>query len=93
MDLSEDAGVSLAMATVFSVQGRIPYLLCHGIVHLIGFDHENDQDWLLMTEKEDEVLKELIRTFPDLNTPAVDACEVNRDINKAKNQLGQHKMA
>lgn len=36
LDTSEDDGVSLAMATTFSVQDRIPLLLVHSIVHLAG---------------------------------------------------------
>lgn len=64
LDLSEDAGVSRAMATVFSVQKRFPYLLAHGMIHLTGYDHENDEDWLRMTQKEDEVLRALAVEFP-----------------------------
>jgi len=69
LDLSEDAGVSRAMASVFSVQRRLPYLLTHGMIHLTGHDHENDQDWLLMTRREDEVLHALAQTFPDCVQP------------------------
>jgi rRNA maturation RNase YbeY len=43
----------------------MPYLLAHGIIHLMGFDHENEEDWLLMTQKEDKVIRELALAFPD----------------------------
>jgi hypothetical protein len=66
LDLSEDGGVSRAMATVFSVQDRLPYLLTHGMIHLMGFDHETDEEWLAMTSKEDEVLGALAEEFPDI---------------------------
>ena len=70
LDLTEDAGVSKAMATVFSVQGRIPYLLAHGMIHLMGYDHDNDEEWELMTRKEEEVLSVLASEFPDTIKPA-----------------------
>jgi len=37
LDVSEDAGVSREMATVFDVQRRIPFLIVHGILHLLGY--------------------------------------------------------
>lgn len=66
LDLSEDGGVSKAMATVFSVQRRLPFLLAHGAIHLMGYDHETDEQWARMTQKEDEVLQALAEAFPDL---------------------------
>ena len=69
LDLSEDAGVSRAMATVFNLQRRLPYLITHGMIHLTGYDHENDEDWLRMTQREDEVLRALAEEFPDSICP------------------------
>lgn len=69
LDLSQDAGVSRAMATVFSLPRRIPYLLTHGMVHLTGHDHETDEEWRLMTQREDEVLRELALEFPQCVQP------------------------
>jgi len=57
--ISEDRGVSLAMSSTYSLDGRIALLLVHGMVHLLGYDHETDRDWKLMTKKEDEVLEKL----------------------------------
>ena len=54
-----DAGVSLAMASCFSLEERLPLLLVHSLLHLIGYDHETDQDWRLMTHREQEVLDAL----------------------------------
>lgn len=56
-----DAGVSKAMSTVFSVQERLPLLMIHGLLHLLGYDHENDQDWKVMTAREQEVIDEYKR--------------------------------
>jgi probable rRNA maturation factor len=46
---SEDAGISLEL--------RLDQLLIHGILHLLGYDHEESQkDALLMEEKSNELL-------------------------------------
>lgn len=37
-------------------QQRLPILLVHGICHLIGYDHETDQDYEAMHEKESILL-------------------------------------
>jgi len=36
---------------------RLPILLVHGICHLLGYDHETDQDYALMQKKEQEFLR------------------------------------
>lgn len=55
----EERGVSGAMATVFDPQQRVNMLLVHGMLHLVGYDHETDEDYELMVEKEEEILREL----------------------------------
>lgn len=55
----EDRGVSRAMGRVFTLEERLPLLLIHGILHMIGYDHETDEDWIAMTEKEDEIIVRL----------------------------------
>lgn len=52
-------GVSGAMSMVFDPQDRINMLLVHGMLHLVGYDHETDDDYELMVQKEEEVLKHL----------------------------------
>ena len=37
LDDDEDAGVSKAMSTVFSLDERVPLLLVHGLLHLVGY--------------------------------------------------------
>lgn len=52
----KDKGVSLALSTVFDLNDRVSLLLVHGILHLLGYDHETDKDWKLMTKKEEEIM-------------------------------------
>ena len=55
----EERGVSGAMATVYDPEKRIHMLMVHGMLHLVGYDHEDDEDYELMVTKEEEILKEL----------------------------------
>eukprot|EP01039_Chlorochromonas_danica_P007970 gene7970-8791_t len=64
----DDAGVSKAMANVFDVQERLPLLMIHGLLHLLGYDHETEDDWKLMTSREDEVIKEFRRIKASVNS-------------------------
>lgn len=52
----EDAGISRAMSSVFTLEERLPLLLIHGLLHLLGHDHEKRKDWVVMTRREEEVL-------------------------------------
>jgi probable rRNA maturation factor len=54
------------MSTVFTLEERIPLLLVHGMLHLVGYDHENDKDWKEMTTKEEEVIAVLKSKLDDL---------------------------
>ncbi len=38
---------------------RMRVLLVHGIVHLLGYDHETDEEWSVMQKKEQELLEAL----------------------------------
>lgn len=38
---------------------RVKVLLVHGICHLLGYDHETDQDYEIMHKKESELLKHI----------------------------------
>ena len=55
----EDRGVSGAMAPINDPETRIRMLLVHGMLHLVGYDHEEDDEYLEMVEREEEILKEL----------------------------------
>jgi len=40
-----------------SMERELKVLLIHGLLHLTGYDHEEDADYKIMREKEDEILK------------------------------------
>ena len=54
-----EGGVFRAMAGRFTVAERLPLLLVHGCIHLLGYDHETDADWKAMTAKEDRVMEQV----------------------------------
>ena len=47
------------MVNVRSVETRIHMLLVHGMLHLVGYDHIEDEDFQLMADKEEELLEKL----------------------------------
>ncbi|KAL7487731.1 hypothetical protein ACHAW6_013305 [Cyclotella cf. meneghiniana] len=55
----DDRGVAPALLTTFNPEIRIHMLIVHGMLHLVGFDHIEDDDYELMVMKEDEVMAEL----------------------------------
>lgn len=55
----DERGVSAAMSTVYDVEDRINMLLVHGMLHLVGHDHEDDDEYELMVSEEERLLKEL----------------------------------
>lgn len=40
---------------------RMRILLVHGICHLLGYDHEHDEDWHIMRTQEEFILKKLCK--------------------------------
>lgn len=59
VDDDDDRGVSGAMAGVSDPEDRINMLLIHGMLHLIGYDHEDDHEYELMVKAEERLLREL----------------------------------
>lgn len=59
IDEYEDRGVSGAMAKEPDVEKRIHMLMVHGMLHLVGYDHEEDDEYEEMVQREEEILKEL----------------------------------
>ena len=55
----EDCGVSAAMAQTQNLEERLHMLLIHGMLHLVGYDHMNDDDYEEMINKEEELLQAL----------------------------------
>lgn len=54
-----ERGVSGAMADEADPVKRIHMLLVHGMLHLVGYDHIEDDDYDEMVEREEELLKKL----------------------------------
>ena len=42
-----------------STEREFYYVLCHGMLHLLGYDHIDDEDKKVMREKEEQLLKEI----------------------------------
>ena len=55
-DEDEGRGVSAAMAKLYTLEERMPLLLIHGMLHLLGHDHEDDSEYQVMVRREEEVL-------------------------------------
>lgn len=65
VDEWDDRGVAPAMQYIYDHEIRIHMLIVHGMLHLVGFDHIEDDDYELMVIKEDEVLTELRKRLGD----------------------------
>jgi len=51
-----DLGVSGLMASGhFTFEQRLPLLIIHGMLHLLGYDHETDEDHRIMAHREMEI--------------------------------------
>lgn len=55
----DDRGVSGALAEIRDPEKRIRMLLVHGMLHLVGYDHEEEDEYIEMVEMEEEILREL----------------------------------
>jgi len=60
----DEVGVFRAMSNYYTVQERLPLLLVHGCVHLLGYDHETDYEWGVMTRREEQIIQDL-RMVPE----------------------------
>jgi probable rRNA maturation factor len=45
-----------------TIEAELNLLLCHGILHLLGYDHDSDEDAAVMQERE----RELLSAYADL---------------------------
>lgn len=61
VDEYDDRGVAPAMQDIYDPEIRIHMLIVHGMLHLVGYDHIEEEDYELMVVREDEVLAELKR--------------------------------
>ena len=65
VDEYDDRGVAPAMQYIYDPEIRIHMLVVHGMLHLVGYDHIEEDDYELMVVREDEVLAELKRRLGD----------------------------
>jgi len=62
-ELLGDVVISLERAKIqaeeygHSFEREVGFLVVHGILHLLGYDHELDEERMVMRQKEEEVLK------------------------------------
>ncbi len=54
-----------AVTNKVSPQEHLKALIIHAVCHLLGYDHETDSDWRLMTAKENSILKKLSKRSVD----------------------------
>ncbi len=55
-----DRGVSGAMAKITTANERLPLLMIHGLLHLLGYDHETDTDCEDMVRMEEMLINRLL---------------------------------
>ncbi|MCP4523531.1 MAG: rRNA maturation RNase YbeY [Candidatus Gracilibacteria bacterium] len=57
--LSEKKVISQSIEYGLGTEGEFYKLLIHSILHILGFDHEEDHDYKIMQEKENLIWKEV----------------------------------
>lgn len=57
--VSYPRAVSQAEEYGHSVQREMAYLVAHGVLHVLGYDHEEESDRLRMRQKEEDALQPL----------------------------------
>lgn len=43
----------------WKLKHRLPVLITHGVCHLVGYDHETNEDYVLMQKQEDLILEQI----------------------------------
>jgi len=44
-----------------TLEAHISHLVVHGMLHILGYDHQNDTEWNIMTQRESDILAGLRR--------------------------------
>lgn len=55
--ISLDTAGRQARAAGQTLEHRCLILIIHGLLHLLGYDHVRDQDWVKMTAKEEDLAR------------------------------------
>ena len=56
--ISVDTAKRQAKENNHSSEKEIYYLICHGLLHLLGFDHKTQKEYNFMVEEQNRILKE-----------------------------------
>lgn len=54
--ISVDRAIEQAASYNHSIDRELNYLAVHGLLHLLGFDHQNDEDTDVMRKAEEQIL-------------------------------------
>lgn len=57
--ISMEKAVEQAERYGHSLQREVGYLTAHSVLHLLGYDHENNMERIRMREKEEKVMSQL----------------------------------
>jgi probable rRNA maturation factor len=57
--VSYPRAVAQAQEHGHSIERELAWLLIHGILHLLGYDHQDDQSEAIMRKREDKILREI----------------------------------
>lgn len=57
--VSVDTAQKQASENKHSLEKEVYYLICHGLLHLLGFDHQTQKEYNFMVEVQNSVIKEL----------------------------------
>ncbi|CEG42182.1 upf0054 family metalloprotein [Plasmopara halstedii] len=57
---------------IVTLEERLPVLMAHGLCHLLGYDHERDDDYELMKKAENYILHRYLAFLPPTFTSASD---------------------
>lgn len=57
--ISIEKAVAQAKEYGHSVEREVGYLCVHSVLHLLGYDHENEEERNIMREKEEEILSKI----------------------------------
>ena len=57
--VSIDTAKKQAEENKHSLEKEVYYLITHGVMHLLGFDHQSEQEYNFMVEVQNKVMKDL----------------------------------
>ncbi|RYG40726.1 rRNA maturation RNase YbeY [archaeon] len=82
-----DLIVADAMEQGFDAAAYWPTLLTHGVVHLLGYDHERDADYVRMNRREVGILRTLVATGVRVQPPPEEVQRPASGVPSAGQQL------